>query len=96
MSLAYAISASVVFGTRSIFHEIPYEGDDALEETTVTSFFHKSFHQCGIKNECNYVVKDKRTNEHSLYSKESDIPNDRKSLRIFKKHSGTSLFILSE
>eukprot|EP00112_Aurelia_sp_Birch-Aquarium-sp1_P023791 Seg7233.1 transcript_id=Seg7233.1/GoldUCD/mRNA.D3Y31 product=Intelectin-1 protein_id=Seg7233.1/GoldUCD/D3Y31 len=52
---------------------------------SVTSISHKSFHQCSLDKDCNFVARDVKSNSHKRYSLESQLPKSRKNLVIFKK-----------
>lgn len=69
---------------------------------TVTNLFHKSFHQCSLEDNCNFVVKNTKTNSFKKYSHAANLPKERKTYVIFKKRSvnlekkiGKYLYIIS-
>ena len=56
--------------------------DDSSKQT---NFIHKSYHQCSMKETCNYVSKNDGNGIFSLYDSEGDLPQDTSGLLIWKK-----------
>eukprot|EP00112_Aurelia_sp_Birch-Aquarium-sp1_P023786 Seg723.3 transcript_id=Seg723.3/GoldUCD/mRNA.D3Y31 product=Tenascin-R protein_id=Seg723.3/GoldUCD/D3Y31 len=52
---------------------------------TMTSFFSKHFHKCSMKKQCQFVLRDLKTNEHREVTSENDLPQNREGYQIWKK-----------
>eukprot|EP00112_Aurelia_sp_Birch-Aquarium-sp1_P005019 Seg1569.9 transcript_id=Seg1569.9/GoldUCD/mRNA.D3Y31 product=Tenascin-X protein_id=Seg1569.9/GoldUCD/D3Y31 len=52
---------------------------------TMTSFFSKHFHKCSMKKQCQFVLRDLKTNEHREVTSENDLPQNRDGYQIWKK-----------
>ena len=59
--------------------------DDPSKEGQIYSIFHKTFHQCTIAEDCNFVTKNIKTNKFKKISNESDLPVDREYYKVWKK-----------
>eukprot|EP00112_Aurelia_sp_Birch-Aquarium-sp1_P006493 Seg1716.15 transcript_id=Seg1716.15/GoldUCD/mRNA.D3Y31 product="Fibrinogen C domain-containing protein 1" protein_id=Seg1716.15/GoldUCD/D3Y31 len=66
----------------TFFEEIESE---THKEGTVTNLFHKSFHQCGKEESCNFVIKNLETDKYSKVEKISELPTNRTKFRTWKK-----------
>ena len=60
--------------------------DSDAEKWTI----HKYHHQCSIREACNFVVKDVRSQSYSTYSDENELPLDRTWHRIWRKMAGAT------
>eukprot|EP00112_Aurelia_sp_Birch-Aquarium-sp1_P001270 Seg1132.1 transcript_id=Seg1132.1/GoldUCD/mRNA.D3Y31 product="Xylosyltransferase oxt" protein_id=Seg1132.1/GoldUCD/D3Y31 len=49
------------------------------------NLFDKSFHQCSMEGDCNFVAENLKTSIHLKYKNEDHLPKDRKNFAIFKK-----------
>ena len=61
------------------------------QHVSMTNLLHKRFHRCSLYDDCNFVVRNTKTNAYKEYSLEADLPNDRKKFVIFKKRTGMIL-----
>ena len=71
----------------SFFEEISAIDGNTINEESMqrTPIIQKSFHQCSMKELCNYVVKYVPTGKFTLYDSEDDLPQNRTGLQIWKK-----------
>ena len=87
------VVAHPVFATFGIFfEEISEAQGSTITENSMqqTSIIHESIHECSMKENCKYVVKNISTGKFNLYNNENDLPLKRTGLRIWKKtHHGT-------
>ena len=58
------------------------------QDGTITSLFHKSFHQCSLDDDCNFVARNKETNSYKKFYDQINLPKDMKKYVIFKKKRG--------
>ena len=62
---------------------------DLIQETLVIN---KSFHQCSMKDTCNYVTKEISNGIVTTYNSEDELPLNKTGLRIWKKiYHGASI-----
>ena len=62
------------------------DGNSIIEESMQrTPTIHKSFHQCSLTENCNYVIKDLANGKFYRYKNKHDLPHNTKGLRIWKK-----------
>ena len=67
----------------AIFEEI--FSPASAKDMKLMTMFHKSFHQCGINDGCEFIAKNLQTNEFKTISTEEDLPEDRENHRIWMK-----------
>ena len=79
--LYLCISASS--STKAVYEEMTSTKD--AKDTTLSSMFHKSFHQCSLGQECNFVVKKITSNVYSLVKRADDLPKLDGTVRLWKK-----------
>ena len=60
-------------------------GNEEHQEGTGMNLFHKSFHQCGKDQSCNFVIKNLETEQYGKVGKISDLPTNSTKFRIWKK-----------
>ena len=89
------IAVHPIIATFGIFYqEISEPGGNTVteESTQKTSIIHESIHECSMKENCKYVIKNISTGKFTLYNNEHDLPSTRTGLRIWKKtHHGMRL-----
>lgn len=95
----YAVVASLVitihgWNQHAVFVEMPNIGSSQNQDMSKTIFTDASFHECSMKNACNFVVRDQRTGAYALYSQEKDIPDNQAGLQVFKKKRMFFIIIL--
>ena len=80
-------SHGIVDAARIFYEEISEaDGSTIVEESMKrTPMIHRSYHQCSMKEYCNYIIKNLTSNEFSLYNSEEDLPRKRATLRIWRK-----------
>ena len=61
---------------------------------TITSMFHKTFHQCSLDATCRIVVKDVKNSKFYKFKDEQDIPTERSNLIIWSKNKGKKRYLL--
>ena len=78
---------SFIDATGTFYEEITESDGKTIyaESMHRSSLIHKSFHQCSMKETCNYVIKDIASGSFLLYNSEDDLPQNRTGLRIWKK-----------
>ena len=78
---------SFIDATGTFYEEITESDGKTIyaEPMQRSSFIHKSFHQCSIKETCNYVIKNIASGSFLLYDSEDDLPQNKTGLRIWKK-----------
>ena len=69
------------------FEEISAADGNTINEDSMqrTPIIHKFFHQCSMKELCNYVIKNVITSKFTMYDSEDDLPTNRTGIRIWKK-----------
>ena len=55
------------------------------DASTATMSVHKFHYQCNLRDTCNFVIKDTRSQKYTIYDKEDDLPSDRHWYRIWRK-----------
>ena len=87
LDLCLLVIATLLNGderTKAVFNEICE--DSSLEDTSMTSMLHKSFHQCSIEGRCSFVIKNLKTKEFKKINSEKDLPKNRKGFRLWQKY----------
>lgn len=74
---------SLSLATKAVYEEITSRLE--VKDTTLRSMFHKSFHQCSLGEDCNFVVKKITSNTYSLVKRAEDLPKLDGTVRIWKK-----------
>ena len=49
------------------------------------SLFHKKFHRCGMKDNCNFVIRNLQSDRYSTASMEQHLPANTEGFNIWKK-----------
>ena len=73
----YSLNKDTAKATFEVFSERQY---------LTANLFVKSFHQCSMEDNCNFVAKNLKTNIFSKYVDEDHLPEERKNFIIFKKN----------
>ena len=90
-SQAFLIFLSICIANRHGFaNAVFFEETSSLsvienDHDTESWVIHKKYHQCSMKNDCNFVVKDIRSKQFSTFENVKDLPSDKEWLRIWKK-----------
>ena len=74
---------SFTSSTKAAYEELTSSKD--VKDTTLSSTFHKSFHQCSLGKECNFVVKKITSKVYSLVKLPEDLPKLDGTVRLWKK-----------
>ena len=53
------------------------------EGSTLSNLFHKTFHQCGIDDNCRYLVQNRKTRKFTKISKKEDLPHAKKDFNVW-------------
>ena len=80
-------SHGIVDAARIFYEEISEADGSTIVEASIkrTPMIHRSYHQCSMKEYCNYIIKNLTSNEFTLYNSEEDLPRKRTTLRIWRK-----------
>ena len=73
------------FTTATFYSEISPTAAIWNDTSTTLRLIHKYYHQCSIKDICNFVVKDVRRQTYSIHSSEDELPSSREWYRIWRK-----------
>ena len=78
---------SFIDATGTFYQEITESDGTTIDAESIhqSTLIHESFHQCSMKETCNYVIKDIASGSFLLYDKEDDLPQNKTGLRIWKK-----------
>ena len=78
---------SFIDATGTFYEEITESDGKTIyaEPMQRSSFIHKSYHQCSMKETCNYVIRDTTNETFLLYNSEDELPQNKTGLRIWKK-----------
>ena len=75
------LEVSTTYG--SYFKEVSGYGEDDKSEN---SLFSKAFHQCGMEESCNFVVKNILTNKFTKVKKEDELPKKKQQNIVWQKY----------
>ena len=66
---------------------VRYENENSISpvEENMQSVFHKSFHQCSLDEDCNFIMKKINDEEYKKAKKEKDLPASRSGYHIWRK-----------
>eukprot|EP00112_Aurelia_sp_Birch-Aquarium-sp1_P018058 Seg4254.1 transcript_id=Seg4254.1/GoldUCD/mRNA.D3Y31 product=Ficolin-1 protein_id=Seg4254.1/GoldUCD/D3Y31 len=53
--------------------------------STMTSLFGRHFHKCNINKQCQFVLRDLKTDEYREVTSENDLPQNKEGYKIWKK-----------
>ena len=76
-----------VGATQTYYTEISSSGGSDLNGKMMqqTPRISKLFHQCSMKDSCNYMIEDRANGITTHYNSENELPRNKTGLRIWKK-----------